>query len=64
MNFMTESDLIGGIDDDYILNDKEAFQIAHNICQNILDSNGVNEESMFTILECLKALSLRAKGFS
>ena len=58
---MTESDLIGGIDDDGILDDKEAYQIAHESCQTILDNNGVNEEFMFSILEFLEVLSSYAK---
>jgi hypothetical protein len=61
---MTERDLLGGIDDDDILDNKEAYQIAHETCQTILDSNGVNEEPMFITLEFIGVLSSRAKGYS
>jgi len=60
---MTESDLNEGIDNDELLDDKVAYEIAHETCQSILENEGVNEEQMLSILEFHELLSSRAKGF-
>ena len=61
---MTERDQNEGIGNNKLLDDKVAYKIAHETCQSILHNEGVNEESIFSILEFSELLSYRAKGFS
>ena len=57
-------DVLGGLDDQDDLNDDETYQMAHDVCQEILESGASMKESMFSILQYLELISVRAKGFS
>ena len=42
---MKASNLFGAIDNDVLLEDKEAYKLTHQTCHRIWDSEGVNEKS-------------------
>ena len=59
-----ESKLLGGIDDEIDVNDDEAYELAHSACAELLEKKTVDSESIFSVVEFLKLLSAKAKGFS
>ena len=56
--------LLGGLDDQEVLNDDEVYEMAHAVCQEMLESGAFMKESMFSFLQYLELISVRVKGFA
>ena len=57
------TDISGGIDDEYELNDDDAYAMAREACETILGSHN-HKDSLFSILDYLELIAQHAKGFS
>ena len=60
---VNDSTLLGGLDDQVMMTDDEAYALAHSACAEVLQEDGASEDSVFSILQFLELIRSRAKGF-
>ena len=59
---MNIADVIYGLDNRVDLNDNEAYTLAREACQEIMDSAASN--GMFSVIDYMNLITQQAKGFS
>jgi len=60
---MNDSDLLNGIDDDFDLDDDEAYDLAREAWYQISQQTDDSNDSLFSFIDYLKLIASRAKGF-
>ena len=63
-NSVKDCSLLGGLDDQVMITDDEAYELAHSACAKVLKTECPGGDSVFSILEFFEVLSSRAKGFT
>ena len=58
-----ESVLLEGIDNVVDINDDEAYELAQEICEEVIGEVGSEAGKVLSVLQYLKLISVRAKGF-
>ena len=61
---VNDSKLMMGIDDKVALEDDEAYELASEICQEVMATTKNMYDAIFSFGECLDLIADRATGFS
>ena len=60
---VNDSSMRGGLNDQVMMTNDEAYALAHSACAEVLQEDGASEDSVFSILQFLELIRSRAKGF-